>query len=141
MTDSVLHGPERALGEISALRLHEMPVVKRFKQADVPHTTKYNRILWEQVREADSIARTIKKYQEEGEGQKALGLFRDEPGLFALRPRLRKIATQVSAVNKQINRIALDRRLSPERRAVLREKLLKQRNALTKQVEPLLEYL
>jgi hypothetical protein len=141
MTDSILHGPERALGEIGAMRLHELPVVKRFKQGDVPHTTKYNRILWEMVREADAVSRTIKKYQEEGEGQKALGLARDEQQLIALRPRLRKIATQVSAVNKQINQIALDRRLSPERRAILRDKLLKQRNALTKQVEPFLDYL
>ena len=136
-----MHGPERALGEIAALRLHEIPVVKRFKQADVPHTTKYNRLLWEMVREADAVSRTIKKYHEEGEGHKALGLLRDEKLLLALRPRLRKIATQVSAVNKKINQIALDRRLSPERRATLRDKLLKQRNALTKQIEPLLEYL
>jgi len=141
MTDSILHGPERALGELGAMKLHELPVLKRFKQADVPHTTKYNRILWEQVRESDAIARTLKTYIEEGEGQRALGLAHNEAQILALRPTLRRVATEVSKVNKQINQVSLDRRLSPEKRTALRDKLLEKRNALTAQVEPLLEYL
>ncbi len=141
MTESIMHGPERAFSEIAAMRLHEMPVIKRFKQADVPHTTRWNRMLWETVREADAVSRTLKKYVLEGQGQKALGLAYDEKKLLALRPVVRKIANQVSKINKQINQISLDRRLSPERRATLRDKLLNQRNALTKRVEAILDYL
>jgi hypothetical protein len=141
MTDTLIEGPDRVLGELSAKRLHELPVVSRFKRGDVPTTTKYNRILWELVREADSLARTIKIYQEEGEGERAFGLARDEAQLIALRPKIRSIATQVSAVNKQLNQIALDRRIAPERRAAIRDQLLKQRNALAAQIDPLIEYL
>jgi hypothetical protein len=141
MTDTLISGPDRVLGELQAKRLHELPVISRFKRGDVPTTTKYNRILWELVREADALARTIKVYQEEGEGERAFNLMRDERQMLALRPRIRKIANQVSQVNKRLNQIALDRRISPERRAVLRDQLLKQRNALAAQIEPLIEYL
>lgn len=141
MTDTLIEGPDRVLGELSAKRLHEMPVISRFKRGDVPTTTKYNRILWEMVREADQLARTIKVYQEEGEGERAFNLIRDERQMLAMRPRIRKIASQVSAVNKKLNQIALDRRIAPERRAQIRDQLLKQRNALAAQIEPLIEYL
>ncbi len=141
MTDTIMHGPERALGEITATKLHELPVMKRFLQADVPHTTRYNRLLWEHLREADAIARTLKRYQEEGRGQDAFDIAVDEQVILGLRPSLRSIASQVSKVNKQINQVSLDRRLSPERRFEIRELLLEQRNALTAQIEPLLEYL
>lgn len=141
MTDTLIEGPDRVLGELSAKRLHEMPVVSRFKRGDIPTTTKYNRILWELVREADALARTIKVYQEEGEGERAFNLARDEAQLIALRPRIRQIAGEVSKVNKQLNRIALDRRISPERRAQIRDQLLKRRNALAARIDPLIEYL
>jgi len=141
MTDTILHGPERALGEITAQRLHELPVISRFKRGDVSTTTKYNRILWELVKEADSIARTIKKYQEEGQGFKALGIAQDEKAILAMRPDIRRIAAQVSEVNRQINTIALNRRISPERRTLLRDRLVSQRNRLAAQIEPVIDRL
>jgi hypothetical protein len=140
MTDSVLHGPDRAFGEIAAKRLHELPVVSRFKRGDVATSTKYNRILWEMVREADALARTIKKYQEEGEGYKALGIARDEAQVLAARPTVRRIANQVSEINRQLNSVALNRRISPERRRTMQDQLLKRRNALAAQVDPLIEF-
>lgn len=141
MTDTLISGPDRVLGELQAKRLHELPVISRFVRGDVATTTKYNRILWELVREADAIARTIKVYQEEGQGEKAFELARDNREIVALRPRIRQIAGQVSEINKQLNQIAMNRRISPERRAAIRDKLLARRNALAKQIDPLIEFL
>ena len=139
MTDTILDGPERTLGEITATPFHDLPVVKRFVRGEVPNSTKYSRELWEMMKEADTLARTIKKYQEEGQFERALGLRRDNVGILNARKRLRKITTQVSAVNKQINMLALNKNISPEARNRRIEALTKQKNSLAKQVEPLIE--
>jgi hypothetical protein len=139
LTDSILHGPTRALGEIAALPLHDIPVVKRFAQSKVPTSTKYNQLLWEMMKEADGLARTLKVYQETGQFEAAMDLRRDEAGILAARKRLRSIQRQVTAVNRQLNQVALNQRLKPEIRQKQLESLRKRKNALAKQVEPLID--
>jgi len=140
MTESILYGPERTLGELTSKRLHELPVIERFKRGEIPTTTKYNRLIWEMLSEADGLARTLKIYQEEGRGDAAFGIAANESQKLAALPHLRRVTREISAVNKQMNIISMDRRLSPQRRQALTDTLTKQRNALAAQVEPLIDF-
>jgi hypothetical protein len=137
-TDSILDGPDRALGEIAATPLHELPVIKRFVQGGIPKGTKYSEMLWDMMKEADTLARTIKKYQEDGDGDRALKLRRDNQAILGSRKRLHAITRKVSEVNKQMNRLATSS-ISPEAKQKRRDALQKRKNALTKQIEPLIE--
>ena len=139
LTESAVYGTSRTLGDLQSQRLHELPVIKRFYQAKVPTTTKYNRLLWDMLSEADGLARTMKKYIEEGRFEDALGIQREYDLQLAVRPRLRQIATEVSKINRLLNQNEVNFSIPPEQRRRNSDRLLEQRNKLTQQIAPYID--
>jgi cell division protein FtsB len=82
----------------------------------------------------------MKIYQEEGRGFDAFDIQVDNAAILASRKILRKISRDVAKINKQLSSVAMNRSISPEQREKTLDALRKQRNALTKQIEPLLDF-
>lgn len=133
MVDTVMDNPEKP-----AQRLSDRPVLRRFLRPEVPHSTKYDRLLWESLNEADEIANAIRKYRDEGLGRKALGLKRTERDKLVVRKRLRKLGAQVRDINARMERVRLSN-ASPESKRKRIDRLQEQKNKVTKRAGPLTE--
>jgi hypothetical protein len=138
MTESAVYGVSKTMDELTSQELHELPVLKRFIQGKTPSTTKYNRLLWDMLKEADGLARTMKKYQNEQRFEDALGIRHTKRDILAIRPTLRKIAHQVSKINSLLNQNEVSNR-SPDARRRVRDTLNARKIRLTRQIAPFID--
>lgn len=141
MTSTVKYGPADTAAEIMATPLYDAPVAKRFIRNPVPHATKYTKQVWEIAREGDKIARTMRRYVLDGDGDKALGLQRDNAAILRAAPTVRKVSREMGKITRQIDQLSLDMSIDPERRLATKDKLLQRRNDLAESIWPLIDEL
>jgi hypothetical protein len=109
MTRDLAGYPDRPV-----MKLWDRPIAKRFVRDPVPYTSVYQEQLYEMLTEANQMHRAIKDLVAVGDVGEAREIHAENREKLAARKGLGKVARQVSGINKKINAIYLDPRMSGE---------------------------
>lgn len=82
--------------------IYDYPVVTRFWRNPQPRSSKYTSELYDMLKEADALYRTMNAYRQQGRLQEASELYAEGRGKLAARKHLHAIATRVREINRQM---------------------------------------
>ncbi len=95
-------------GEHPNMRMRDYPVLGSFARSGDPLATRYARDMYDTLREAEQVYRTVKDYAQEGRMQDATRLAEEGSKLLAARKPLRKEADRMRRLRERIEIISLD---------------------------------
>ncbi len=95
-----------------ALRVDDIPVVKRFMKSSPARTTRYVTEFYEMQKEVGEIANTIREYERRGEYRKAFEEERKHPDVLGRSKELNRVARERSKIAKEMRVIYDDRTMS-----------------------------
>jgi hypothetical protein len=106
--------------------------VTRFVRTSDRTTSRFVRDFYELKREADQANRAYKKLIEEGRNEEALEFAEEMKFPLQARKRLGKIAREISKVNKAIDLVHVDPKLTPAQKQLKLSPLFKKRKSLAR---------
>lgn len=106
--------------------------ITRFVKDSDRATSRFVRDFYELKKEADQANRARKKLIEEGRNEEALEFAEEMKFPLRARKQLGRIAREISKVNKQIDLIEVDPKLTPAEKQLKLKPLLKKRKALAR---------
>ncbi len=106
--------------------------ITRFVKDSDRATSRFVRDFYELKKEADQANRARKKLIEEGRNEEALEFAEEMKFPLQARKQLGRIAREISKVNKQIDLIEVDPKLTPAEKQLKLKPLLRKRKALAR---------
>ncbi|ULQ47391.1 hypothetical protein JN531_003700 [Flagellatimonas centrodinii] len=95
-------------GERPDMTLREVPVLGSFARSSQPVATRYSREMYEMLREAEQVYRTVREYQRQGEIEAAQSLIEDNQALLAVRPGLNRVSRRMREIRANMDAIRRD---------------------------------
>lgn len=93
--------------------IQDLPVITRFWRNPQPRTSKYTSELYDMLKEADELYRTLNAYKSQQRIGDMQELLEGNEGKLAVRKRLHKVATKVREINRQMKIVSYSN-ASPE---------------------------
>lgn len=140
-TVDVMARKAAGMPEPPASRLENMPLAYRFYQGD-PETSKQNRYqdeLYKTLSDANSIYRTINRYEKQGEVDKMRELIRGNEELLAWRKTLNDISTELRKLNQAERELMRNPMMSAEKKRARLDRLIRTRNNMLNSFGPQFE--
>lgn len=127
-------------GERPALRIDQMPVFKRFIQEEPASTTRYLTDFYDLRSKANETHRTLTKWRDEGQKDKAKDILDDErkSRLLKVRSRLNIIHNQLTLVRDARRQLYDNPRLTAQVKRDMDDILIERRNKVASNVQRLL---
>lgn len=118
--------------------IEDYPVVRSFYRGDGPaKSTQYSTDLYDRMKEADQIWRTITAYRKEGRAEDAKELLVSNRDKLKNRGALGRARKQLGDINKQMDRISRSDRYSREMKRIRIEQLRKRKNEIAQRIAEL----
>lgn len=115
-------------------RINDYPLVGRFvKEADPPSAVKWRSEFYELYRELDAAHKTISRYRDIGETERALEKYGEWAPKLGTLPGLRKLNKRISDLGGQARQVHLSRSMSPEQKRKALDDIARARNDLYRQ--------
>lgn len=99
-------------GEKADMTLRDVPVLGSFARSSQPAATRYSREMYELLREAEQVYRTVREYQRQGEIEAAEKLIADNKALLAVRPALNRVSRRMRDIRANMDNIRRDTSMS-----------------------------
>ncbi len=121
--------------EQPAKRIDDYPLVGRFVKQSVPaRYSRYQTWFYEKMDELDKISKGFNKYLATGEPEKAIEMAQENAFLMAKRPQFLAARKALREIRKQVERIYLNKNLTPRQKADQLDKLTESRNKILKNI-------
>lgn len=120
--------------------LEDLPVMKVLYRGDGPaKSTQYTTDVYDYWSEVEEIYRTIRAFQKEGKTEEANDLMQSNRDKLKYRRALGKARKQLGDIRDQMNRVSRNRLMDADRKKERMDKLIEQRNAISKRFAELAE--
>ena len=122
-----------------ALRVDEIPVIKRFYQSDPPRSNKYRTEFYELYKDLNEKYNTILAYRKVGDVATARAKYREYQNDLKYHKSMKQIARSVSKINLQLRRIHASK-MSPDAKRKRIDSLIEKKNMLFKKLMKRINY-
>lgn len=113
-----------------AIRMDQIPVIRSLYREDPPFATKYQTEFYELYRRAEQAHKSVNHYEEHGQPQKALETFSKYEEKMNWRKFLQKEQRKISKINKNIDLIYSDPKMSAKEKRKAIDELFEERNTI-----------
>lgn len=129
----------RALGRPwgPSWRVDQLPVLKRFIREDPAFSTRYLTDLYELKNDVDQVYSTISRYRKEGDFEKVKSLVEANRDKLGLRGPLNRLVNAIQMNRNRMTQVELSETMSSQEKRDALDRLLEQRNRISRQVETL----
>ena len=119
--------------EAPAMRVDDIPVVKRFMKESPARSTRYLTEFYEMREEIGKIANTIRDYRRQGQDREAWELEKEFPEALSKAKRLTKAGREITDINKEMRAVYDDRLMSASAKRRKIDRLTVEKNRLAKE--------
>ncbi len=99
-------------GDPPDMKLRDYPVLGSFMRSGDPQAIRYSRGLYDTLREAEQVYRTVREYQEAHQGDKAIALANQNIELLRARKTLKTYADRMRKIRDGIQKVSVDPAMS-----------------------------
>lgn len=133
VSDAVVRNIDGAPARPS-FRADDVPVVRTFYAVDPARATVFESDVYKMRREVEEVFREVNAFAKSAQGEKARALMAANADKLRIRGLVVGGASQLTALNQQINRIYEDRKLTPDQKREAIDKLQERKNAIAQKV-------